>query len=359
MMKSQTIFFSGERMDSIIAPWEGRKVFLVRGSKSYVSSGAKDFVESAVYNNRLTICDFYDFSINPKKIDVDRGVSIINKFRPSVVLAIGGGSVIDMAKLIRYYSDKNDIPLIAVPTTAGTGAESTQFAVCYVDGVKQSISHDKILPDIVLLRPQLTYGLNKYLTACTGFDALAQAIEAYWNVNATNISDSYAMKSISYIYPSLLKIIKDHETPSLREKLVLGANFAGRAINITRTTVPHALSYVLTTNYGYPHGHAVALTFPFWFNYNIRATEANLIVKDKKNYLKKMSLLLNLLGLSISDDLFVVMKKYTEDLGLGYNNSRPFDNNLVAQGINIERAKNNPTSLNHSLIRESVQSIKK
>lgn len=322
---------------------------IVRGHESYLSSGAKDLIDYVTRG--LTIVEFDDFSANPKQEDAKAGVRLLAELNADMIVAVGGGSVIDMAKLIRHYS-QFQIPLLAIPTTAGTGAESTQFAVCYIDGIKHSISDPSILPDMVLLYPPLTYSNSPYLTACTGFDALAQAIEAYWNVNATPESDALALRAIERIYPRLTS----EPTPDNRMMLLLGANDAGRAINITRTTVPHALSYTLTSKYGYPHGHAVALTFPFFFKYNLEGDEVGYKGNDYEHYTAKMERLLTLM--EVTCDPFLFMKNYLQQIGMTFDPRRDFDDCIVADGINLERAKNTPIAINRDVIMNAVKSIR-
>ena len=259
----------------------------------------------------------------------------------------------DMAKLIRHYSCRN-VPLVALPTTAGTGAESTQFAVCYIDGVKHSISDETILPDVAILYPPFTYGNGRYLTSCTGFDALAQAIEAYWNIYATDESDEYALKAIGLIYGLLPKTDLDEED---RADLLLGANLAGRAINITRTTVPHALSYTLTSKYGYPHGHAVALTFPFFVRYYMEGGRDCFKGPEYEHHVKKMEKLSDLLELDGPPD--AVLRDYVSCLGLGFDPQRDFDDEVVARGVNIERAKNSPMVIDSEVLMAAVKSIRR
>jgi len=258
----------------------------------------------------------------------------------------------DMAKLIRFYSEQS-LPLLAIPTTAGTGAESTQFAVCYIDGVKHSINDESILPDHVILYPPFTYQNGQYLTSCTGFDALAQAIEAYWNVNATEESDGFALQVIQHIFPLLGK---EELTPLDRAALLRSANDAGKAINITRTTVPHALSYTLTSKYGYPHGHAVALTFPFFLKYNLEGKEDAYRGKDYNQYVSKMEQLRSLLNLGGAP--FESFRTYIQRLGLGFDAKRDFDDLTVAHGLNLERAKNTPITIDENVILEAVKSIR-
>ena len=159
-----------------------RRIFIVHGHKSYQSCGAKALIDELA--DALEVVDFSDFTENPKIEDVKKGVTSLHQHASELIVGIGGGSAMDMAKLIRHYA-RREVRLLAIPTTAGTGAESTQFAVCYIDGEKHSVSDSTILPDDVILYPPFTYNNGRYLTSCTGFDALAQAIEAFWNINST------------------------------------------------------------------------------------------------------------------------------------------------------------------------------
>lgn len=328
------------------------RVMLVHARKSYRACGAKTLIDDLLTNRECV--EFYDFSNNLKRGDVMNGVSLLKEFKPDAIVAIGGGSVIDMAKLVRHYADRYDIPLIAIPTTAGTGAEVTHFAVCYIDGKKHSIADERMRPNHVILRPELTYKNPPYLTACTGFDALAQAIEAYWNVNATHESDEYAVQAIELIFSTLPKRELSHEDRAI---LLKGANLSGRAIDITKTTVPHAISYTLTSKFGYPHGHAVALTFPYFLKYNLNAAEDKYQGSNYELYKKKMDYLCEMLNVKHST-AFEVMKNYLGQLGLGFDSKRDFNDTEVVAGINMERAKNTPIAINEEIIVEAVKSIR-
>ena len=329
-------------------------VMIIHGRASYAASGAENYISSFLMQNNLKPIHFCDFSINPKKEDVDKGVAIMNDKKPDQIIAIGGGSVIDVAKLVRHFSGRHDIPLTAIPTTAGTGAEATQFAVCYIGGVKHSISAPSILPNKVVLRPELTYNNPPYLTACTGFDALAQAIEAFWNINSTKESDAYAIQAINLLFPTLPKKRLTHKDRAI---LLKGANLSGRAINITKTTVPHALSYTLTSKYGYPHGHAVALTFPFFLQYNLLGDKKYYQGTNFEDYKIKMEILCDMLH-TVPEESFSMMKDYSQQMGLGFDSNRDFDDKIVAKGINMERAKNTPIAINDKIIQSAVDSIR-
>lgn len=197
-----------------------------------------------------------------------------------------------------------------------------------------------ILPDVAIVYPKFTYGNSKYLTSCTGFDALAQAIEAYWNVNATEESDKYAAKAIKLLWPNL-PLVVNSPTAEARNKVSEGSYWAGRAINITKTTAPHAFSYSFTTDYGYPHGHAVALTFPFFMRYNIGNSDI-LLNPNINPYLYKIKMQKMLQWLNMECvDVAIAMKEYIRNLGLDIDISQ-IDISKIVSSVNIQRLINNP-----------------
>jgi len=276
-----------------------KTILCVTGSSSYAASGAKVLVDRLF--GKYNIVSFNNFSVNPKLEELKNGIALCRDVEIDFIVAIGGGSVIDMAKLMRCYVNssieltesvktnkvpiKQKIPFAAIPTTAGSGSESTHFAVVYIDGNKYSLSHASILPDYVLLAPSLTYGSPSYLTACSGADALCQAIESYWSVQSTEESRGYARRSILLLWQYLsLAIENDFEA---RNKVMLAANLAGRAINISFTTAAHAYSYGLTTYAGIPHGHAVSLTLPYFFDLNMKVLQDNCNDKRGAEFVKE------------------------------------------------------------------------
>lgn len=315
-------------------------VFIVHGKGSYKACGAAEIMTDVCKG--LQVTEYVDFSVNPKDEEALTGVRLLLETKPDVMIAIGGGSAMDMSKLIRHYATERGyvVPLWAVPTTAGTGAEATHFAVVYKDGVKHSMEADDILPDVAILYPPFTYGNNAYLTACTGFDALAQAIEAYWNPKATDESKQYSIRAINMIYKHLPECIAHPEQVKLRDELLQGAYWAGRAINITKTTAPHAFSYVFTSKYGYPHGHAVALTFPFFMKLNGSQE------------------LFELLGMS-ADKSMEQMEKYISSLGLSLKLLTSIDVRSALQAVNLQRLANNPVELNAEITAELAKYLKR
>lgn len=349
-----------EELDSVILEKEYKRIFIVHGKQSFILSGAQKYISEILERHSCETEEFVDYTENPKLEDVHKGLNRLKEFgKVDLIVGIGGGSSLDIAKLIRFFNSftgnfrenlykqvKSLIPLITIPTTAGSGSEATKFAVVYEKNIKFSVEHPDLLADYALICPWLTYSNGKYLTACTGFDALSQAIESFWNLNSTEESEEYAVKAINLIWDTLPSLI---ERPSniLRDKMAEGAYWAGRAINITKTTAPHAISYPFTTFYGYPHGHAVALFFPEIASCNLKSS---LISKYKKD--KLMTLL------DIKDgEIERVLKEYIERLGLSIEQKK-YDLDTILSHINLQRLKNNPYKFKEGDLENLIKKIK-
>jgi len=298
--------------------------------------------------------------------DLQKGLKLLTANHCNIILAIGGGSVLDMAKLIRFFNSykgeitdsvfeqQNEVlPLIAIPTTAGTGSEATHFAVLYKDQVKYSIAHEAILPDVAIVDPVFTYNNSSYLSATTGFDALAQALEAFWNLNSTTESDLYATKAISLLWHNLPLLIHTSED-KIRDEVAEGAFWAGRAINITKTTAPHAFSYPLTTFYQVPHGHAVAIVFPWIMQLNL-----NYMLQNNPESYNKIVLLNKEIGMfnRIDKETGMKMKIYIDNLNLKNHLIGQVDLNLITKYVDPVRLKNNPCLISTKMVREIYQNI--
>ena len=221
-----------------------QNIVLVTGRASYATCGAKDFFEPFLRGKSVT--HLITVGENARAEDVaDKRAQLPEHV--DAYLAVGGGTAIDTAKLVRGL-DEPLPPFLAVPTTAGTGAETTRFAVYYDHGVKKSADNVRYLPTDQILIPEFTSTQSPYQRASTEFDAYAQAVESLWAVGATDESRAYARKALGLMAAG---------------EQMLGSYWAGRAIDISRTTAAHALSYYMTANYGIPHGHAVYMMFPY------------------------------------------------------------------------------------------------
>ena len=221
----------------------------------------------------ISLYSFNDFDANPRYESVVKGVEAFRRCGAGMIAAIGGGSAMDVAKCIKLYSNMdpsrsyleqeiapNGVELLAIPTTAGTGSEATRYAVIYDRGEKQSVTHPSCVPSLVLFDPALLRTLPEYQKKSAMLDALCHGIESAWSLHSTPESLEYSFaaiqKALAWMEPYLAG--KDDAA----EEMLLAANLAGKAINITQTTAAHAMSYKLTSFYGLAHGHSAALCLP-------------------------------------------------------------------------------------------------
>lgn len=238
-----------------------RKVLLVCDSSyPFISIGPR--VESAISGVGSPLFKFSDFASNPLEESVLKGVDLFTKEGCDTLVAVGGGSSIDVAKCIKLYAKAPETKLIAIPTTAGTGSESTRFAVIYAQGKKQSITDDCIVPNFAILEPSVLESLPLYQKKCTMMDALCQGLESWWSVNSTDASRTISRRAVQMILSNWQEYLASGGTHLSGGVAMEAANLAGQAICITQTTAPHAFSYKLTSMYGLPHGHAVAICLP-------------------------------------------------------------------------------------------------
>lgn len=230
---------------------------------------------------------FNDYQPNPLYESVQAGVKVFRDKQCDAIIAVGGGSAIDVAKCIKLYSNlpgdgekgswltseyvEDKIPFLAIPTTAGTGSEATRYAVIYYDGKKQSVTNDSFIPDTVLMVPDTLITLSLYQKKATMCDALCHAIESFWSVNSTDESKEYSRKAIELILANMDGYLGNTEEG--RNNMLLAANVAGKAINITQTTAGHAMCYKITSIFGFAHGHAAILCDRVIFPWMIRNTE--------------------------------------------------------------------------------------
>lgn len=364
-------------LKNILLENQAKRIFLVRGKRSHEISGAGKVLDSLL--KKYEQVDFYDFEANPKIEDIKKGISKIKIFDPDVVIAVGGGSVIDMAKSInilsaqdddseKYIKKEKDIlnqgkKLIAIPTTAGSGSEATHFAVVYINKTKYSLKHEYILPDYTILDPQFTFSLPNKIAASTGMDALSQAVESYWCVNSNEESKKYAAEAIKLIMFNLSKAVNKGDSQA-KEAMSKAANLAGKAINITQTTACHAISYPITSYFNVPHGHAAALTLGSMLVYNNNVTEEDIMDKRGVDYAKKiMRELIEILGGIDEDGVKRIINSLMIDIGLETKlSSIGIDDQgleiIIREGFNPDRVKNNLRLLNEKNLRKILNDIR-
>lgn len=351
------------------------KVFLVTGKKSFNMSGAKGVIERELGDISYEV--FNDFTENPKIDDIKKGMHMFRKSEYTGVIAIGGGSVIDMAKLINILSAqegkaediiKGSVGILnkgkhftAIPTTAGAGSEATHFAVAYDGDEKYSVASEFILPDTVILDPVLTFRLGADVTATSGMDALSQAIESYWNVNSNAQSKEYSSKAISLIISNLEKAVNDDE--EARYNMSVAANLAGKAINITKTTAPHAVSYTMTSHFGVPHGQAVSITLGEFLKFNHEVTDEDVTgLKKASDVKKEIDEIIKLLGARSTDEAAGVIHTLMKRIGLKtklgeLGISSEEDLELIISKVNLQRLNNNPRKVTTDALKKILRNI--
>ena len=302
---------------------EGRKTFLV-------CRDSFDKLEIANFIESLNPIRFGAFTPNPKMEEVLDGVEAFKVSNCDTILAVGGGSSIDVAKCIKYYSNSN-VPIIAIPTTAGTGSEATHFAVVYESGNKLSVAAPNLLPDKVILEPTTLRNVPEYTRKATMLDALCHAIESHWSKKATVESKHIAEKAIHLIkqYKDSYLANEDGGNAGMME----AANLSGQAINITTTTAAHAMCYKITSMYGFQHGHAAAICLPEVWAY----------IDDDAG---------------ITRDEFISLIK---DLGMEYpvSKSAQADIEMLADSVNLQRLSNNPVPFSKKQLTEMYYNIVK
>lgn len=276
------------------------------------------------------------------------------------LISIGGGSAIDTAKAVKAFLPFEDngecllgrehvyvnVKHVAVPTTAGTGSESTQFSVIYYGGEKQSLDNPSLLPDLAVLDPSYLKTLPGGQKSATVLDALCQATESIWAVRANEISIAYAKEAIRLIVANVEGYMRGESDTFA--PIMLGANLAGRAINITTTTAAHAMSYKLTTFFGIPHGAAVAMSMiPVFEYYNTHSDNATVRSHIAEAY-----------GVLTAEDALASFMDICNVCRLKRDVDCSADELLeLVRGVNPERLKNYPIKVTSEEIEKMYKTI--
>lgn len=352
------------QLQNILKENNAKKIMLVCG-KSYDRQFIKEYIDSL----NVDIVRFSEFGSNPVYEDVVKGVELFNSNKCDFILSIGGGSAIDTAKNIKLFScldsKKNyleqkyrycPVKHLAIPTTAGTGSECTRFSVLYHNGEKQSVAHDSIVPEYVILEPKLLLQLPDYQKKSTMLDALCQAIESFWSVNSTPKSKQYSKESIQLVLENLNQALLND--PGALKNMQKAAYLSGKAINIAQTTAAHAMSYKLSSLYKISHGHAVALSLPYIWNYMIEHFDQCADMRGKE-YVERTFIELNdIFDAITSYESIDRFKKLYRQLDLPAPKLIS-DDDLVelTNSVNPTRLKNNPVALGKDIIEDIYRRI--
>lgn len=364
---NQRIIQGIDKLPQILNECGCRKLFIVTGTHSISSLNFKDLINSLSLDKVF----FTDFTPNPLYEQICKGIDLFEKEQCDGILAIGGGSPIDVAKCIKVavladekksaiipplvntqvYLDGIKIPFIAIPTTAGTGSESTHNAVMYYNGSKQTVTNDGILPDYAILEPSVLNSLPLYQKKCTMMDALCQGVESWWSVKSTNESKEYSKKCIELIMANWKKYIFENDN-NAATNLMLASNYSGRAINITATTAAHAMSYKITSIYGFPHGHAVAVCLPVLWKYMLENLDKCTDIRGADYLSNTFYEIANVMGYNHPYEAIDYLIRMITDMDLQHpcSYNREEDIKVLTSSVNTIRLKNNPIGLNDDAI---------
>jgi alcohol dehydrogenase class IV len=229
---------------------------------------------------------FLDVKADPSAATVQAAAAKALACRADCVIAIGGGSPMDVAKLAALLARSGEpleeiygvglargprLPLVLVPTTAGTGSEVTPISIITTgEGAKKGVVSDILLPDIAILDAQLTLGLPGHVSAATGIDAMVHAIEAYTSRRLKNpISDALAREALRLLGTNLVRVCENGADVKAREAMLLGANLAGMAFANAPVAAVHALAYPVGARFHVPHGLSNSLVLPAVMRFNL------------------------------------------------------------------------------------------
>ena len=354
------------------------RVLVVSGKNSYNKSGAKKILKEILKKKKVYF--FFKKNKLPEFKELTSLIKFIKIKKPNLIISVGGGAVMDLTKIANVFVEiknlKNKIKKqeyvikekfcdsIAIPTTAGSGAEVTTNAVIYVNKIKYSIESEKIKPTHSILIPSLILSNTNKTISASSFDALAQAIESMISVKSSNESVQFSKKAIGLFLANYRKFINNRNIMSAYN-ISLSAYYAGKAISLTKTTAPHAVSYPFTSFFNVDHGHAVSLTLNEFLRFNFE-------FKDKSvtsfNLLKRYFVLFNLFKVKNINDLIDKLEEIKNNLKLNDNFdliSKNFKSKipLIVSNVNVQRLTNNPiriTSLDiYNLLNNKLKFQKK
>ena len=273
---------------------------------------------------------------------------------------MGGGSAIDVAKCIKLFSNMdpernylrqtivpNGLPLIAMPTTAGTGSEATRFAVIYDQGAKQSISDPSCIPSTVIFDASVLKTLPVYQKKSTMLDALCHAVESMWSVNSTAESKEHAVSAIRLLLHHLDGYLANEDDANAA--MMLAANEAGKAINITQTTAGHAMCYKLTSLYGVAHGHAAALCVRKLWPWMLEHTDRCIDPRGETYLRSVFDELAAAMNVPTAADAAALFEQLFDRLQLPVPELKEETLPVLAASVNPVRLKNHPVSLDGSI----------
>lgn len=364
MMSQKTVISDCQfvELDQWVRQNQVQKVMLVCDHAVHFIEDLRIYFESIEERLGIELVRFSDFEPNPLYESVVKGVELFNQEKCDSLMAVGGGSAIDVAKCIKLFSNLDPemlylsqefrpeaIPFAAVPTTAGTGSESTRFAVIYYQGRKQSITSEQCIPDLAVLAPACLKTLPEYQRKATMMDAFCHALESFWSVNSTEESRQYSKTALSAILENMEGYLSN--TESGNEGMLRAAHVAGKAINITQTTAGHAMCYKITSLFGCAHGHAAILCDRVLYRWMIRNTGLCIDPRGEgflKDVLGEIAEAMGCTSLELAAER---IEGLFESLKLGVPEASVEECEELVRSVNPDRLRNHPVKLTTETIR--------
>lgn len=336
------------------------KILVLCGKNSFTTSGAENFFLNLKKKDKIMF--LYKKSKIPIFEELIEIIEKIKNYKPNLILAVGGGTIIDYAKIANVVDVKDDLKhlivnytypfktkytkLAVIPTTAGSGAEITSNAVIYVDGIKHSFESDLLIPDKFFLIPDFLASAPYSVKASAGFDAIAQALEALMSKKSNDKSTDFSLSSLKISLENYLPYLNDPNIKNATE-MSIASHLAGKAISISKTTAPHATSYPFTSLFDISHGHAVSLFFEDFFHYNFQNINKSETTFDLR---KRFDLIFDIFKVRDIDEfrskISVIKKKAKlEDNLKKLNIDIEKYSDKIINGINLLRLGNNPVKI--------------
>lgn len=363
----QHFITSNGEIDALFEKLNIKTLFLVCG-KSFDDLKIKSYFDTLTERLGIKIVRFSDFKPNPLFESVVEGVRIFNENGCDAVFAVGGGSGMDVAKCVKMFAkmpsdtdyvlqsiEPNEIPFIAMPTTAGSGSEATKYAIIYYKGEKLTVTHDSCIPSAVIMDSSVLETLPLYQKKSTMLDALCHAIESYWSVKSTDESREYAQKAISEVLKYKNAYLAND--PDGNEKMLWAAYTAGKAINITGTTAGHAMCYKLTGLYNLAHGHSAALAVSKLWSYTVTHTNKCIDSRGENYVCGMLKELAELFGCENAEQGAEKFQELLDSLELPKPIAGESDLEILTNSVDPMKLSNNPVALDKQIIRELYKFI--
>src|ERR687897_2669153 len=288
---SNILFESGasQKVAELAAGYGAQRILLVT-DRGVRDAGLTRAAEDALKAAGRDLVVFEDVVADPPSEVIEQAVSLCRDERIDLVLSIGGGSALDTAKLVAYLAKSGErlddiygvglakgerLPLLLVPTTAGTGSEVTPIAIVTTPTTeKKGVVSPRLLPDWAILDPELTLGLPPQVTAATGVDAMVHAIEAYTSRHRKNpISDQLARQALALLSQNIREVCRNGRNIEARSEMLLGSMLAGMAFANAPVAAVHALAYPIGAIFHVPHGLSNALVLMGVLRFNLSHAE--------------------------------------------------------------------------------------